>query len=42
VFVQISAVERACLSSLNDGQIVEYEVESKRDGKQSAINLKVK
>jgi CspA family cold shock protein len=37
----ISAVERAGLSSLNEGQAVEYELESNR-GKESATNLKVK
>ena len=41
VFVHISAVERAGLSSLNEGQSVEYEIESNR-GKESAINLKIK
>ena len=41
VFVHISAVERADLSSLNEGQAVEYEIESNR-GKESATNLKVK
>ena len=41
VFVHISAVERAGLSSLNEGQVVEYEIESS-SGKESAINLKVK
>jgi CspA family cold shock protein len=41
VFVHISAVERAGLSSLNEGQAVEYEIESNR-GKESATNLKVK
>ena len=41
VFVHISAVERAGLSSLNEGQTVEYEVESNR-GKESAVNLKVR
>ena len=41
VFVHISAVERAGLSSLNEGQTVEYEIESNR-GKESAINIKVK
>ena len=41
VFVHISAVERAGLSSLNEGQVVEYEIESNR-GKESATNLKVK
>jgi uncharacterized protein len=33
VFVHISAVERAGLSSLNDGQTIEYEIEHNR-GKQ--------
>jgi CspA family cold shock protein len=40
VFVHISAVERAGLSSLNEGQVVQYEVVSNR-GKESAENLKV-
>jgi CspA family cold shock protein len=41
VFVHISAVERAGLSGLNEGQQVEYEEVSNR-GKTSAENLKVK
>jgi CspA family cold shock protein len=41
IFVHISAVERSGLSSLNEGQHVEYEIESTRDGKQAATNLKV-
>jgi cold shock protein len=41
VFVHISAVERAGLNSLNEGQTVEYEIESNR-GKGSAVNLKTK
>jgi CspA family cold shock protein len=41
VFVHISAVERAGLSTLNEGQKVEYEVVSNR-GKEAAENLKVK
>ena len=41
VFVHISAVERAGLSTLNDGQEVEFDVVSER-GKTSAGNLKVK
>jgi CspA family cold shock protein len=40
VFVHISAVERAGLSSLNEGQTVEFELVSNR-GKTSAENLKV-
>ena len=41
VFVHISAVERAGLSTLNEGQKVEYEIVSNR-GKSAAENLKVK
>ena len=40
VFVHISAVERAGLSSLAEGQAVEYE-EVANKGKTSADNLKV-
>lgn len=40
-FVHISAVERAGLSSLSEGQKVEFElVTDRRSGKQSADNLK--
>ena len=41
VFVHISAVERAGLSTLNEGQQVEYEIVANR-GKESAENLKVR
>src|SRR5271169_6847994 len=41
VFVHISAVEKAGLSTLNEGQQVEFEIVSNR-GKSSAENLKVK
>jgi cold shock protein len=41
VFVHISAVERAGLSTLNEGQQVDYEIVSDR-GKESAGNLNVK
>jgi CspA family cold shock protein len=40
VFVHISAVEKAGLRGLNEGQTIEYEVVSNR-GKESAENLKV-
>jgi cold shock CspA family protein len=40
VFVHISAVEKAGLTSLNEGQIVEYEEVSNR-GRTSVQNLKV-
>jgi CspA family cold shock protein len=42
VFVHISAVERAGLRELKDGQKIEYqEVADKRSGKMSATDLKV-
>ena len=41
VFVHISAVEKAGLSGLNEGQIVQYD-EVPNKGKTSAANLKVK
>ncbi|MBI2235866.1 MAG: cold-shock protein [Magnetospirillum sp.] len=41
VFVHISAVERAGLNGLNDGQKVYFEEEQDpRKGKTSAVNLK--
>ena len=41
VFVHISAVERAGLRSLNEGQTIEYDIVSNR-GKETADNLKVR
>jgi len=41
VFVHISAVERAGLSTLNEGAVIEYEVVANK-GKESAENIKVK
>jgi CspA family cold shock protein len=41
MFVHMSAVEQAGLSTLNEGQSIEYEIESNR-GKESAVKLKVK
>ena len=41
VFVHSSAVEQTGPSTLNDGQSVEYEIESSR-GKESAVRLKVR
>jgi CspA family cold shock protein len=40
-FVHISAVERAGLNTLNEGQTLEYEIVRNR-GKESAENLKVR
>jgi cold shock protein len=39
VFVHISAVERAGLQGLNEGQKISYDVQSER-GKEAATNLK--
>ncbi len=40
-FVHISALERAGIHSLSEGQKVEYELQPGRDGKSSAENLKL-
>lgn len=40
-FVHISAVERAGLHGLNEGQRVSYELQPGRNGKSSAENLKL-
>lgn len=39
VFVHITALERAGLRSLKDGQPVTFDIESGRDGRESATNL---
>ena len=39
VFVHISAVERAGMGSLNEGQKVSFELERGQQGKTSAVNL---
>jgi CspA family cold shock protein len=41
VFVHISAVERAGLRTLNDGQAVQFDLEEDRRGRSSAVNLVV-
>ena len=40
-FLHISALERAGLSHVSEGQRLEYDLESGRDGKTSAANLRV-
>jgi CspA family cold shock protein len=40
-FVHVSAIERAGLSGLGEGQKVTYDLESGRDGKLSATNLQL-
>jgi CspA family cold shock protein len=39
VFVHVSAVERAGLRGLNEGQKIEYELQDER-GRTAAVNLK--
>ncbi len=39
VFVHISAVERAGLNGLNDNQKIQFELETGRNGKESASDL---
>ena len=39
-FVHISAVERAGMSSLGEGQRISYDLEPGRNGKSSAENLR--
>jgi len=41
VFVHISAVERAGMKTLSDNQKVSYELQSGRDGRSSASDLKL-
>jgi CspA family cold shock protein len=40
-FVHISAVERAGLTGLNEGQKVSYELQQGQNGKSSAENLSI-
>jgi CspA family cold shock protein len=40
VFVHISALERASINTLNEGQKVNYEIATDK-GKDSAVNLKL-
>ena len=41
VFIHASALERAGLSSLDDGQKIEFDIEAGRDGRESATNLRL-
>ena len=40
-FVHISAVERAGLSGLSEGQVVKYDLQPGKNGKASAENLTI-
>ena len=39
VFVHVTALERAGIRSLDDGQAVSFDIERDRDGRESATNL---
>ncbi|OYU19645.1 MAG: cold-shock protein [Rhodobacteraceae bacterium PARR1] len=41
VFVHISALERAGINRLDDGQAVTFDVERDRNGRESAMNLQL-
>ncbi len=41
VFVHVSAVERAGLPGLREGQIISFETEIGKNGKSAATNLKL-
>jgi CspA family cold shock protein len=41
VFVHVSSVEKAGIRSLQEGQKLEFEIEAGRDGRASAIDLRV-
>jgi len=41
VFVHISAVERAGLTGLKDNQKIEFDMQTGRDGRASASDLKL-
>jgi len=41
IFVHISAVQRAGMQTLKEGQKVTYEIQTQKDGRQSAENLAV-
>ncbi|SFE55091.1 MULTISPECIES: cold-shock protein [Roseivivax] len=41
VFVHISAVERSGLTGLQDNQKVSFEIQSGRDGRESAVDLQL-
>lgn len=40
VFVHVSAVERAGMGGLNEGQKLSYDIERGQQGRTSAVNLK--
>lgn len=41
VFLHVSALERAGLNGIDEGQAITFDVESGRDGRESAINVRL-
>ena len=41
-FIHVTALERAGINSLNEGDKIAYELESGRDGKMSAVAVKLR
>jgi CspA family cold shock protein len=41
-FIHVTALERAGINSLNEGDKISYELESGRDGKMSAVAVKMR
>jgi len=39
VFVHISAVQKAGFRNLNEGQVVDFEIEEQQNGRAAAVNL---
>jgi CspA family cold shock protein len=39
VFVHISAVQKAGMRTLNEGQVVTYEIEQQQNGRSAAVDL---
>jgi CspA family cold shock protein len=39
VFVHISAVQKAGLRSLNEGQAISFEIEQQQNGRSAAVNI---
>jgi CspA family cold shock protein len=39
VFVHISAVQKAGMRTLNEGQVVSYEIEQQQNGRAAAVDL---
>lgn len=41
VFLHVSALERAGLNGIDEGQAITFDVEAGRDGRESAVNVRL-